>query len=321
MHFPVSGVDVAVWVPPLVSFAVSLFTSTGGLSGAFVLLPFQVSVLNFTSPAVTPTNHFYNLVAIPSGIYRFIKEGRMTWPVAWVIISGTLPGVIIGSLLRIHLLPDPRAFKLFVGFVLLYIGGRMLYETIRRPSPEAMMTRELEQRFQKLHTRGGQDKATGDVDAGSAQKVQTLRFNLRKVEYRFYGETFSFSTMGLFGLVFVVGIIGGIYGIGGGAIIAPFLVTFYRLPVYTIAGPALMGTFLTSIVGVLFFMAVGPVYAHKGLAVSPDWMLGLLFGLGGLCGIYLGARLQKFIAAKWIKTVLGTAITSLALIYVAGFFC
>jgi len=74
-------------------------------------------------------------------------------------------------------------------------------------------------------------------------------------------------------------------------------------------------------VGVLFFMAVGPVYAHKGLAVSPDWMLGLLFGLGGLCGIYLGARLQKFIAAKWIKTVLGTAITSLALIYVAGFFC
>jgi len=44
-----------------------------------------------------------------------------------------------------------------------------------------------------------------------------------------------------------VGIVGGVYGIGGGSIIAPFFVSFCGLPVYTVAGAALMGTFVTSI--------------------------------------------------------------------------
>jgi uncharacterized membrane protein YfcA len=53
-------------------------------------------------------------------------------------------------------------------------------------------------------------------------------------------------------LAFVVGIIGGIYGIGGKAIIAPFCVAVLPLPGYTVAGATLLGTFLTSILGVTF---------------------------------------------------------------------
>ena len=79
MHFAVSGVDVNPFLPPLVAFVVSFFTSMGGVSGAFLLLPFQVSVLGFTSPAVSPTNLIFNIVAIPSGVYRYIREGRMAW--------------------------------------------------------------------------------------------------------------------------------------------------------------------------------------------------------------------------------------------------
>ena len=36
MVFPVSNVEVAVWIPPLVAFCISCFTSMGGLSGAFI---------------------------------------------------------------------------------------------------------------------------------------------------------------------------------------------------------------------------------------------------------------------------------------------
>lgn len=49
--FPVSGVTTWVFIPPLVAFVVSFFTSMGGVSGAFVLLPFQMSVLNYTAPS------------------------------------------------------------------------------------------------------------------------------------------------------------------------------------------------------------------------------------------------------------------------------
>jgi uncharacterized membrane protein YfcA len=94
--FPVSGVKTYIFIPPLVAFVVSFFTSMGGVSGAFLLLPFQVSFLNFTSPSVSATNFVYNIVAIPSGVYRYLKEGRMAWPLTWVVIVGTLPGVFIG---------------------------------------------------------------------------------------------------------------------------------------------------------------------------------------------------------------------------------
>ena len=65
MLFPVSGVDVPVFVPPLAAFAVSFFCSMGGVSGAFLLLPFQMTFLGYTSPSVRATNQFYNVVAIP----------------------------------------------------------------------------------------------------------------------------------------------------------------------------------------------------------------------------------------------------------------
>jgi hypothetical protein len=52
MLFSASGVEVNPLIPPLVALVVSTFTSMGGISGAFLLLPFQVSVLNSTSPSV-----------------------------------------------------------------------------------------------------------------------------------------------------------------------------------------------------------------------------------------------------------------------------
>jgi len=78
--FPVSGVETYWWLPALVAFLISFFTSMGGLSGAFILLPFQVSVLGFSTPAVTPTNLVYNIIAIPGGVYRFIRGKQMVWP-------------------------------------------------------------------------------------------------------------------------------------------------------------------------------------------------------------------------------------------------
>ena len=317
MHFPVSGVDVFPLIPFLVAFVVSFFTSMGGVSGAFLLLPFQVSVLGFTSPAVSPTNLVYNIVAIPSGVYRYIKEGRMAWPLAWVIIVGTLPGVFIGAIFRIKYLPDPKNFKFFVGCVLFYIGVRLLYDLTKKAAAKKMKTRALEERFKERSTliRKGQTP-----DAVQEAAIKTIKFSFTNYTYEFYGETFSFNTIILFILTFVVGIIGGTYGIGGGSIIAPFLMAMFGLPVYTVAGAALLGTFLTSIAGVIFYTIIAPMYAHTGLAIAPDWMLGALFGAGGFLGMYCGARVQKYIPAKTIKLILGIVILLLALRYISNIF-
>lgn len=318
MFFPVSGVETYIFIPPLVALVVSFFTSMGGVSGAFLLLPFQVSVLNFTSPSVSSTNFVYNIVAIPSGVYRYLKEGRMPWPLTYVVILGTLPGVFIGYYLRVLYLPDPQAFKFFVGCVLLYIGVRLLYDLTGKATAAKKQMKALEDKF-KERAKQIKEQRSSKIAAGLPPEavVKTISAGIKKIEFEFWGERFSFPTMPLFIVAFIVGIIGGTYGIGGGAILAPFYVAIFHLPVYAIAGAALMGTFLTSIAGV-FFYSVMP--APPGLVCSPDWLLGFLFGIGGFAGMYLGARAQKFVPQKYIKLMLGLIIISLAIRYILQFF-
>lgn len=300
VHFPVSGVDTNILVPPLVAFVISFFTSMGGISGALLLLPFQVSVLGYASPSVSATNQFYNVVAIPSGVYGYIREGRMVWPLTGAVIIGTLPGVFLGAWIRIAWLPDPRNFKLFTGLVLFYIGVRLVGDTIKG--------------------RGGAALARRGAGSGSSSRmcVTESRFSLRCVQYAFAGEKYSFSPPWVVALCFVVGVVGGIYGIGGGAIVAPFFVAFFDMPIYTVAGAALMGTFITSVAGVLFYQLLA-MLVDAQTAVAPDWLLGLLFGFGGFFGMYLGARCQKYVPVRGIKSILCVCILFVAVKYFIDF--
>ena len=315
MYFPVADIELNPFIPPAVAFIISFFTSMGGVSGAFLILPFQVSVLGFTTPAVSATNQLFNIVAIPSGVYRYIREGRMVWPLTWVVIIGTLPGVFIGAILRVQYLPDPRNFKMFAGFVLLYIGARLLKDLLKRKNSENN-TVSAEEQFQQL-VQSYQPEPGQRLKQRQLPKVIIKKFNLSHIVYAFYGQEFDINTPGIIALCFIVGIIGGVYGIGGGAIIAPFFVSFFGLPVYTVAGASLMGTFVTSVAGVIFYQAIAPFYPD--VAVAPDWALGFLFGIGGFGGMYCGARLQKFVPAKRIKWILVVCLLFASAKYIFDF--
>lgn len=280
MEFPVSGVEVSPLVPPLVAFAVSCLTASAGLSGAFLLLPFQMSVLGYVTPGVSATNLIFNLVAIPGGAYRYARERRMLWPLAGAIVAGTLPGVFIGAWVRVHYLADPRHVRLFVGLVLLYLAARLL-------------------------TFGGEEAAGPPPKSAT---IRVLSVSPAWIKYSFGPAVYGFRPAAMLALALGVGLAGGIYGVGGGAVIAPFAVATLRLPVHTVAGAALLGTFATSAAGVGFFHLFG---------ARPDWLLGALFGLGGLAGTYAGARLQKHLPARWIRLFCGILVGVLGLLYVS----
>ncbi|MEJ2109462.1 MAG: sulfite exporter TauE/SafE family protein [Acidobacteriota bacterium] len=308
VDFQVSGVRTLIFLPPLVAFVVSFFSSMGGVSGAFFLLPYQVSILQFTSPSVTSTNFVYNIVAIPSGVLRYLREGRMAWPLAGVILAGTLPGVFLGYSLRVSWLPDPGSFKLFAGCVLLYIAGNLVFTIFRDD--------------RRSGSGGGTAKsinAVSGIPNGSQSRtsIRSMSLSLKKIEYTYGDEAFSVNTLALFLIALAVGVVGGAYGIGGGSLLAPLCVAVFHLPVYTVAGACLLGTFLTSIAGVLFYSLL-PL--QPGLSTSPDWMLGILFGLGGILGMYCGARLQKHVPQKYIKGILALIMLFLSCRYISGFF-
>lgn len=282
VHFPVSGVEINPLIPLLVAFITASVTAPAGVSGAFLLLPFQVSVLGFTGPAASSTNLVYNIGATPGGIYRYIREGRMMWPLAWAVMLGTLPGVFVGALLRISYLSGAQAFKVFVGAVLLYLGTSLLYAPVRR--------------------------ALRRNDSGTKAKRETQDPP---------DTPLTFNKPVVFLLSLAVGVVGGIYGVGGAAIIAPFLVAVLGMPIRVVAGAALMGTLVTSVAGVAFFqiLAIG---LDTGSTVEPDYLLGGVLAAGGLAGTYVGARAQKFLPESLIKALLGALILFLAGSYLFG---
>ena len=273
MHFPVADIDVSPIVPVLVGFLVAVICTPAGVSGAFLLLPFQMTVLGFTGPAVSATNLLYNVIAAPGGILKYGDEGKLHWPLIRTLIFGTLPGVFIGAVLRVQLFSQPETFKGFVGIVLVVLGIRLLLDT---------------------------------------------RTDIR--EQAKASSPSSVSPQLLLLLAFVVGIIGGIYGIGGGAIVAPFLVAVFGLSVYWVAGAALVATFITSAAGVLSFEIVSVLETQAARSFSPDWLLGTLLGIGGLLGSYMGASLQRFIPQRAIKVILALLIFVVGATYVAPFF-
>lgn len=267
MEFSVSGVHVSPFVPVMAGFFVASLTTPAGVSGAFLLLPFQFTILGFTAPGVTPTNLLYNVFSTPGSVLRYRAQGDLEWGLVGRIVLGAVPGIVAGSLLRITVFEDPAKFKVLVGSVLLALGLNLVVQA-------AMKHRH-------------RPPATDDPR--------------------------SFL---IFGLGAVAGLIGGIYGISGGSMIAPALVGIFGLSVRRVAPAALIATFLTSAAGVASFEILDLLAAGGGSAARPDWPLALLFGVGGAAGGNVGARLNNRGAEGGLRILLGALAILLGVSYV-----
>jgi len=256
------GAGWTEFVALVAAYAVAVLATPAGISGAVLLLPFQVAVLGTPSPAVTPTNLLYNVVATPGALYRYWRQGQTGGRLAVVLVAGTLPGVVAGSVIRVELLPGPHVFDFVVAAVLLPLGGWLAATRPTRPGSAARTARNMPQPLLIL-------------------------------------------------LAAVVGCAGGIYGIGGGSILAPVLIGTGRPP-SEVAPAALSSTFVTSAAGVITFAILS---LHTGGPVAPDWPTGIALGLGGLAGGYTGARVQSRLPDAVIRRSVGIMVIAIGARY------
>ena len=89
-------------------------------------------MLGTPSPAVTPTNLLYNVVATPGALYRYRRQHQTGGRLTAVLLIGTVPGVIAGSIIRVLLLPGARVFEVVIAAVLIPLSGWLL---LSRQSP------------------------------------------------------------------------------------------------------------------------------------------------------------------------------------------
>ena len=242
------------------SFLIATLASPAGVSGAVLLLPFQVGVLGTPSPSVTPTNLLYNVVATPGALFRYWRQGQTGGRLTRTLLIGTVPGVVVGSIIRVELVPGPRVFDAVIAFVLIPLGSWLVI-------------------------RGG-DMPNGRGRVAVPEPWLVL-------------------------IAAIVGCVGGIYGIGGGSILAPILISFGRSP-REVAPATLAATLVTSIAGVATFLILS---THSDGSIAPDWGVGLALGVGGLIGGYTGARLQPHLPEVTIRRLLGVLVLAIGIRY------
>jgi uncharacterized membrane protein YfcA len=249
-------------VGALCAFCLALVTTPAGVSGAVLLLPVQISVLGVASPAVTPTNLLFNIFSTPGALTRFARERRLCGQLPAMLVAGTLPGVIVGAVIRVQWLSDAHSFTLVAAGVLLPLGLWLLLGSQRMPRQPPESTRRLR--------------------------------------------------LAIWALALLVGVVGGIYGIGGGSLLAPVLIAL-GYSVYEAAPATLIATFLTSIAGIATYQVLQ--LSHGG-TIAPDWTLGLFLGAGGFVGSYCGARLQQRLPERSLRRLLGVVACLIAARYV-----
>jgi uncharacterized membrane protein YfcA len=113
-------------------------------------------------------------------------------------------------------------------------------------------------------------------------------------------------------LASVVGVVGGIYGIGGGSLLSPILVGRGLSP-RIVAPAALTATFVTSVAGALTYVVIAVTASDHN--IGPHWRIGLLAGLGGLIGGYFGAWFQPRLPDRGLRFVLGTLAGATGFLY------
>lgn len=111
-------------------FVVAVLTTPVGVSGAVFLLPIQLDLLGIPSPAVTPTNLIYNIVSTPGALFRHHRTGRLRDTLTLQLLTGTVPGVVVGAVVRVLAAPGAETFRVLAAGLLLPLG---LWLLVRRP--------------------------------------------------------------------------------------------------------------------------------------------------------------------------------------------
>ena len=107
-----------------------------------------------------------------------------------------------------------------------------------------------------------------------------------------------------------VGVLGGLFGIGGGVIVVPALL--FLLTYLGYESDLLVHICVATSLGTIFFTAFASAFAHNQKG-SVDWSFWRKLSIGIALGSYLGSVLSISIEASTLKVIIGISYLLIAL--------
>jgi len=274
---PVSWLELLL-IP--LGFAVGAYGTMVGAGGGFVLVPVLLLIYADEPPeAITSISLavvFFNAV---SGSAAYARQRRIDYLTGAIFATATLPGAVAGAFLVRGL---PRAaFDALMGTMLLAIGTYTWWSADR----PALIRAPARGRWVLRREMPGRDEGT----------VFRYSYNI------WYGVAFSL----------VVGFVSSLFGVGGGILHVPVMITLLRFPVHVaVATSQFTLTFMSG--------AGSAVHVAGGELAGENMARALLLAAGAIPGAQVGARLARRIHGAWIARLLVVALAVLGVRLIAG---
>lgn len=125
--------DDLVYHKPLaagVSLLIGLFGGMVGAPGAFIYIPVMIYLLNIPTRIVIGSTLGIVFLGAVAGTIGKITTGQVVWPVALLLVLGTIPGAQIGGIISKKI--NVRYLRIAIALIIAVTGLRMWYQVITR---------------------------------------------------------------------------------------------------------------------------------------------------------------------------------------------
>lgn len=315
--FPIAGMRVPIWHLLWMGFWTGYTMGIVGEASGIFALPYSMSVLQFSSVAVSPTTLIVTFLNPFGALLGFWRNRQWNWDLAKWLCLGAVLGAPIGPFIRVYLLNDPLPFKAAIGLALLIMSIHLCMQVTPWYLKRTARQRAFKEKFDALvKERLKAGKAPSGLPADF--RIQTLESNFKRVKIGYWGEEQSFNVPTMLMIGFAVGVVSAALGVGGGFILVPILVSFYGLPLYVMVAATIPFVITLSLTGLLSYTITMPILT--GVSASPDWSFGLFVASGAIFGAWVASKTQKFIPERFLKPMLGVVTGAVALLYIINFF-
>jgi uncharacterized protein len=281
IYLPIAEMPLNMLLVLALGAAVGFVSGLFGVGGGFLMTPLLIFL--GVSPAVAVATQSAQIAASSTtGVLAALRRGAVDVKLGIVLISGGVIGTLLGIVFfRTMRRLGQLELVITVSYVTLFgiVGSLMLMESIRA------LTKSKDQMAQ-------------------LPSLVPASFDALPLRVRFAQSGLETSLVPVIALAVFIGFAGAVMGIGGGFILVPALLYFFRVPTATAIG--------TSQFLILFTMLAATIL-HAIANESVDIVLAILLIIGGVFGAQFGARAGRKLDSELFRLLLALLILGVGL--------
>jgi len=260
---------LVILISILIGFLSAFVGSLVGLGGGIVFVPAMLFLYDYVAAfswATPQTVVGISLVTMVftglSSTLAYYKLKRVDVSTGALFLIGSLPGAIVGSWLNTKFNADD--FSLYFGILMLIVFLTMLID---------------------------REKLTKNKQLVVTERTKTFTID---------GETHQYNVplLGAIILSFAVGMLSGLFGIGGGTISVPAMILLFGIPVQVAIATSMFMIFFISLFSASTHIVLGHIV----------WTYVIFFVIGSYLGGTVGARTGKLLRGKTLEWLLKIVI-------------